>query len=146
MKNCANCGKEVSVENRYCPHCGGDLSITNTPVIETEADKKKGNMLCIGSLICLLFPVTIAIIGVIISSLTNQSTDLLIILNALYIISFPLFVVGLILMIVAKVKYPKSKFAKVLMWFYIIIIGLIILLYIFFLATCIIEGFTSSCY
>lgn len=48
---------------------------------------------------------------------------------------------GLTLMIVARVKYPKSKFAKVLMWvyiaFFILAVTLVILISLAILGSCI---------
>ena len=117
---CINCGNKLSDTDRFCPECGTENTTgTNiTPVSNTQTnnqtvnnnnemspeDKKNADMLCVISLICTfggslvtaVFPPAAAITGI-----------------------MPL--AGLILMIVARVKYPKSTFAKVLMWLYIVL-------------------------
>lgn len=39
-------------------------------------------------------------------------------------------IAGFVLMIIARVKFPKSNFAKVLMWIYIVVIIALIILFI----------------
>lgn len=60
-----------------------------------------------------------------------------------YILSFAIsgtYIASIILMIIARVKYKKNKFAKVLMWIYIgeaaLAVVTVVLVWLFFAALC----------
>lgn len=81
---------------------------------ETPEEKKNANRLCIISLVLYLSPI--------IWGLFNS--------RGFGLISGACSIAAIVLMIVARVKYPKNTFAKVLMWIYIafFILGVITLI------------------
>lgn len=110
-----------------------DLILDNDAVIDqVQKDKKSANILCICSLGCL------ALIFMLRwpSSVWNMIAIVNNITFPYYIALFfqklrPISVIAsIVLMVVARKKYPKSKFAKVLMWIYIVIFGLFFLSYV----------------
>lgn len=152
---CSECGKELAENIEFCPNCGKNLKINEvaispvidqTPVIveKPKDNNHLANVLCTISL-CLLIVVPILVfIILLIMSIINSNGDVSPIIPA-----FLLFIVyggipciisvlgAYVLMIVARVKCPKSKFAKVLMWIYI---GMIALCFISFLISIIACG------
>lgn len=125
---------------------GGNAS---APV--SAQDDKNANTLCIVSIICY---VAVPIIGGIISSLTNGSiynyTDYDSITKGMDIftciigsISALSGLAAWVLMIIARVKYPKNVFAKVLMWVYIGMLALEILAILIIVIAC--GAMLSTC-
>ena len=115
---CINCGKEVKENSNFCDSCGTNVNIAKENLVDTTIqDEKNANLLCIISLI--LYFGSGIVFGLLFSLFPNGSK-----LESLSGLS-PL--AGIVLMIVARIKYPKNKFAKVLMWIYIslTILGLI---------------------
>ncbi len=131
---CKNCGKEMPEGNQFCIYCGtpiGDGLVnpeTNPqPSNPTTDDDKEAKKLCIASLICMYAASPIAgVLGYCVPPLA------------------PLFgtcaglspIAAIVLMIMARVKYPKNKFAKILMWIYIVQIILALLLFIILVVVC----------
>lgn len=116
------------------------------PVDETPEEKKAGNRL---SRISLILQIAGVAISSIISSLEayaatgigEYSYSMPDTLN--YILSFAIsgtYIASIILMIIARVKYKKNKFAKVLMWIYIgeaaLAVVTVVLVWLFFAALC----------
>ena len=96
----------------------------------SEKDEHTANMLALFSLIFGFgADLLIGAIGMILPDLKDLLTNLGIVGG------LPL--LGLILMIVARVKYPQNKFAKVVMWIYIASAILTVLAVIILFATCI---------
>ena len=132
MKNCVNCGKEVSIENRYCPYCGCELSPKNISEQQSKEENKKGTIICIISIILasccyLMFQYNLEL---------KSGSPFLTILP--YILALAAF----ILVIIAKVKHPKHTLATALVWVYgIFAIQAIIIVLIFIL----IGDACSSC-
>ena len=134
---CKNCGNKVEETEIYCYHCGTKQKedpILNQQVIyvqsvnvESPEDKKSADMLCIISLI-LFFGVPL--ISTAVTSVTKISN------NVISIIAPFCELAGIVLMIVARVKYPYNKFAKILMWIYIVLIGLGIIGFIVMVFAC----------
>jgi hypothetical protein len=140
---CEKCGTDLVQGEKFCRNCGAE-NVNNTTSTEEvtpevvsgpnqEQRTQEANRLCIISLILYFGSSLIAgIINFVIgdSGLSNAITSL----AALGPLA------GIILMIVAKVKYPDNKFAKVLMWVYIgLTVGAIVLAIIavvFFVALC----------
>ncbi len=81
---------------------------------ETPEEKKNANRLCIISLVLYLSPLIWGLFNSRVSRLISGACS----------------IAAIVLMIVARVKYPKNTFAKVLMWIYIafIILGVITLI------------------
>ena len=140
MMYCSNCGKRVENGN-FCPECGSSIQKTNVnvssqnvvnlqnagPYKMTKEDEKQANLLCFLSILfTYVIPVPVTLIGETVSSLTGFVASISGI--------FPL--AGLVLMIVARVKYPESKFAKILMWVYIATIGISMLMFLIVMVSC----------
>ncbi len=136
---CEKCGNDINPNEKFCTNCGNPVPVVEQPTPEVVTSpvpvdtNEQANRLCIISLILYFGSSLIAgIINFVIgdSGLSNAITSL----AALGPLA------GIILMIVAKVKYPDNKFAKVLMWVYIgLTVGAIVLAIIavvFFVALC----------
>ena len=112
---CIKCGKEINEESKYCPNCGNQLV---SEQILSDDRKEKANLLCILSLVVTFASsIPLGILSFLFPILKSF-------LSSLYGIC-PM--AGIVLMIIARIKYPESKFAKVLMWMYIFIIILVII-------------------
>lgn len=159
---CRNCGKEIG-NNNICDACGtqvvnsvnsyqqpmnyqnnmgGMPVVNNNPYqtmnmnLENPEDKKKADKLCLISLLLFFIP---DIVGSTILRFIEDVNDGISAVFALCPLA------AIVLMIVARVKYPKNKFAKILMWVYIALIIAGILFLIFILAACAacLSGFSS---
>lgn len=115
-----------------------------TPFMDSAQDKKNANILCIISLVCYCLPVVLNSIYYIAltSSIDyndpysydyNGTGNMSMIISAL---NFMLFIAAWVLMIVARVKYKNSTFAKVLMWVYIGLFILGVVLTVVVIVTC----------
>ncbi len=118
-----------------------------------ERDKREGNPLCWISLSCAILSRIVPAIMYTFNRdrLSNLFTGAAHYLNGIasgmYFMGLAvgplLSIAAFILMIIARVKYPTNTFAKVLMWIYIVIIGLgvlaFVLIFFFLLA------FASTC-
>ena len=100
---------------------------------------KKANILCWISLACLIVPFILSpILGKIVLS-TSQTIvgGLFSFLSSLIGFCFHIArILGVVLMIYVRIKYPKNVFGKVLMWIYIIVLVIIILFIIFIMVLC----------
>jgi len=113
--NCRECGKEIALDSNFCTYCGASVKKENISEknismqkLDDNNDENKAIPLCIGSLV-LIFGV----------------------LGGIGIIT------GIVLMIVARIKYPKSIFAKVLMWLYIIVLLIASIVIAYCIVSCI---------
>lgn len=142
---CKKCGKPLEQEENFCTYCGTPRSTavqqpipTNPQVMNNQGKVKSGkeftpedqnsaNILCYLSLI-----LTFGVDGILwlanskASPLGDSLTNLVPFLN----------LVGFVLIIIARVKYPQSKFAKILLWIYVILSILGILAIVLIIATC----------
>lgn len=110
---------------------------------DSAQDKKNANILCIISLVCYCLPVVLnSIYYVVLTSSIDYTTysydydsagSMSMIISAL---NFMLFIAAWVLMIVARVKYKNSTFAKVLMWVYIGLFILGVILTVVIIVTC----------
>ncbi|MBR3211004.1 MAG: zinc ribbon domain-containing protein [Bacilli bacterium] len=155
---CSKCKKPVVPGNDFCLNCGaritmlpGDTVPTSQPVIPStprpviqpqvfpttiinEAEeKRKGNQLAIISLLLYFAgPLVLAIFAGVLAYLDMSSifTDLL------SILAVPCRLGAIASMIYARVKYPRNKLAKVVMWIYIglILAAILFSILIFILA------------
>ena len=110
---CTNCGTKLRYGINFCTKCG--YKINQSIVINKINPEDNNNIslsLCSLSAICLVMP------SIILGIFSNSNS---VIGNTSII--FPL--IGLILMIIARVKYPTYTFGKVLMWIYISIVFLV---------------------
>lgn len=108
---------------------------------DPEKDRKNANTLCIISLICYFVPGLINFIYtfVTLSSVADYESYEYTGGGGSYLLSglnFLAFIAAWVLMIVARVNYPNSKFAKVLMWVYIGLFILGIIATVVIIVTC----------
>lgn len=132
---CVKCGKQLNENEKFCSNCGEANKILednnnqqNNSIKQNNVVQPKENdgatLLCILSLTFMYFAP-----GIIVAIGENHFPNI----DSLGGL-FPL--VALVLMIVARVKYPNSTFAKVIMWIYIIQIILAIIGFILLVAFC----------
>ncbi len=93
-------------------------------------ENKRANILCVISLACEVVPMFLN--GILSALLTVNGTwyvgDAQAFMESIgSVLSGLLFIAGIVLLIIVRVKYPKNVFGKVLMWVYIVI-GVIMLL------------------
>lgn len=97
----------------------------------TPKDRKTCNTLCIISLICLFLPIILGtlfeVLITLIPELTLETATFSAIGNVAAVLTFFALIVGLVLMIIARVRYPHSTFSLVVMIIYIVIISLTII-------------------
>ena len=132
---CKNCGKEMPEGNQFCIYCGtpiGDGLVNpetnpqpSNPVVTD--DDKEAKKLCIASLICMYGA---SLISGVLSYILPPLAPLFGTCAGLSPIA------AIVLMIMARVKYPKNKFAKILMWVYIVQIILALILFIIIVVVC----------
>ena len=149
-KFCPNCGAELIEESVFCTNCGVKLSQDNNvieenntqtevvneqpvsaqPVVQSNTtdtinyQNSKSNATLFGVLSLVLYFAGSVIISLLSYFLPADSRDAFMSLSGLCPLA------GIVLMIMGRVKYPTSKFLKVVMW---IIIGSIILSIIAFI-------------
>lgn len=131
-KKCPNCGTRNNIISLYCSTCGKQLDkkniINNTQnIINTNKNiinDKKGNILAIISFI--ICYIGISYVPFISTELTEN--------NSIIIFICPL--LGIVLMIFGRIKYPNNIYLKILMW--LIIAGIIfhLMIYIFVTTFC----------
>ena len=145
---CEKCGEKIKEGNSFCTNYGTPKKIINkveekeenkvevTPTVvvvnnSQEEDNKKANLLCtISVLLYFVGPLAIFIIALF-SSLISRSLG-----SIISALSGATRIAAIVLMIVARVKYPNNTFAKVLMWIYIglaILAAIFVVLFIVFL-------------
>ena len=141
---CKNCGEKIEDGKLECTKCGTKVEDKKEEIIKAEIvnnsssqvnnnsvpsaeDEKNANLLCVISLI--LYFGSSAISGLL-YSISSISGSYVANIGGLCPLA------GIVLMIIARVKYPKNKFAKVLMWVYIIFTLLAIVGAIIVVAAC----------
>lgn len=141
---CRNCGKELLEGAKFCQYCSSIQEYNQNQVVipqqinnkqETTTtlvvDNHKANVLCTISLLLYFSGPVIALMLYLIIATASSSTDVLDVLygvlSGTLAISSVTGLAAYVLMIVARVKYPKSIYAKVIMWIYIVffILGII---------------------
>lgn len=93
-------------------------------------ENERANILCVISLVCEVIPLFLN--GIVTSLMTvvddwERSDFSTVLYGVTSSLSGILFIAGIVLLIIVRVKYPKNVFGKVLMWVYIVI-GVIMLL------------------
>ena len=140
---CEKCGNDLVPGEKFCRNCGTENNIeTSTEVVTPEVvnaanqDQRtqEANRLCIISLILYFGSSIIAGILTFLSGGNEAISNMFSGIAGLGPLA------GIVLMIVARVKYPESRFAKTLMWIYIAltILGIILIaiVIVFFFAMC----------
>ncbi len=114
MKYCNNCGKKLVENANYCGECGNkivdNLHINSNNISNVEDGNWKYYLLVNGCLIFLSF---------LLPSGNNY-----------------LFTAALIVLVTAKIKYPKNKIVSVVFWLEILCSIFLLILFIFLLVTC----------
>ena len=132
---CEKCGNDINPNEKFCTNCGNPVPVVEqpTPEVVTSPVPVDTNYITaiLTAVLAILYFGSSLIAGIINfvigdSGLSNAITSL----AALGPLA------GIILMIVTRVKYPDNKFAKVLMWIYIIQIILAIIGFILLVAFC----------
>ena len=143
---CKNCGKKLEEGKKFCPNCGTKKEDEEVIAVTVENDPTKkdenhlANVLCTISL-CLYFGGS-TVIGVLVAMLsvtpfTGPLAGLLSLLSGLCPIA------AYVLMIIARVKCPKSTYAKVVMWIYIALFIMSLIALVVIMVTC--AGIIASC-
>jgi len=103
--------------------------------MNNDDSNKKVNTLCWISLACLVVPFILTVFYS--SFLENTAMEKNEILSGIFEFIFTLAeILGVVLMLYVRIKYPKNIFGKVVMWLYIIALVIIILLIIFVITLC----------
>ena len=135
---CYKCGNELDDQDVFCTNCGAQRPVEIQPTVPTQVvyqqptqqlpnyqvvvpqtpvqslDKKNANALCIISLLLyFLGPIIAGILSIMISVISENLT---LVTAALSVISR---IAAFVMAIVARIKYPNSTFAKILLWIYI---------------------------
>lgn len=140
-KICSNCNAVNETDSLYCSNCGMKFSQKDTIVHEqnngyqnlnnnnvVKNNNSEGNIFGIISLVLYFCGSTISVVFY--SFLPEILSSYLSTIGGV----FPL--VGIVVMIVGRVKYPENKLLKVAMWVIISTIILIILLFVIFAVWC----------
>ena len=144
---CSNCGEELN-NNKYCPKCG----TKQEEIVKDDSVKPNNhlaNVLCTISL-CLYFgmPILSVIIYIITFGLTINSdvTDsgvASLFLSGFSLVAWASRITAYVLMIIARVKCPKSTYAKVVMWIYIALFVMGLVALVVMMITC--AGILVEC-
>ena len=108
---CPNCGANNKTDSNFCVSCGtkieqNDVETVNNQSVKSEASNAK--MLGIISLV--LYFAGTTILSIVTSFLSESFSVMFSSLAGLCPI------LGIIVMIIGRVKYPTNKFLKVVMW------------------------------
>ena len=149
---CRNCGTYYDNSQNQCPKCGAAAESNsphpeyspppeyrNVPPPPTERkDPFNERLLCIIALVLLLIPLpALFFITDAISIFSEKAPEHLYNITYSLLILCPL--AGIVLMIIARVKYPQSRFAKVVMWIYIVTVSISVILTIIAIVSCMIA-------
>ena len=169
---CSNCGSQVGDNEKFCKVCGTPVNVQSampmmqqTPVNQQPVseqpvpasrrgrtygpqERRKANKLCIISLI--LGVVVPLVIGILLGMAENfgLSANYTDYYSILLISELPIsaaMIAGIVLMIVVRVKYSKSKFGLVLMIIYCVYLAVALIFFIIALSSCSDFIGSSSC-
>ena len=104
---CEKCGTKIEGGKNFCPGCGANLNLPKENKSDNDYDQKTAKGLAIGSTAALLCSMGfLALIPILNNSKFLPSSG-------------GFYIIGLIVTIVLRVKFPKYKPGKVLIWLYI---------------------------
>lgn len=156
---CSKCGEKITKNAKFCTNCGATTG-EKEPIVEQRAIEEKkvkeevpnnhvANVLCTISL-CLYFGMPIVSFMVYIfsfglsfnddSAVSAIGTFFTSIMSLLSSVST---LAAYVLMIVARVKCPKSTYAKVVMWLYIALFVMGLITLVVMMITC--AGILAEC-
>lgn len=119
---CKICGKQMDEKEKFCPNCGAkkeskeENNKQKNSLEQTQKEKEEATILCVTSLILMHITPIMFLVG----DKIFPNAEVLVGL-------FPVY--SIVIMIIARVKYPNSLFAKIVMW--IIIADVIVLIIAF---------------
>ena len=122
--------------------------IYQQPMKTEYVDEHEANMLAGVSLACIIGSRIMLIISTIVNGLiASEESIIAVLLNLFSGLTGIISLVGLVTMIITRVKYPKNKLGKAAMWTYIVISVLELLAVIVFTVACIAAGvaFIEAC-
>lgn len=122
--------------------------IYQQPMKTEYVDEHEANMLAGVSLACIIGSRIMIIISTIVNGLiTSEESIITVLLNMFSGLTGVISLIGLVTMIITRVKYPKNKLGKAAMWTYIVISVLELLAVIVFTVACIAAGvaFIEAC-
>lgn len=122
--------------------------IYQQPMKTEYVDEHEANMLAGVSLACIVGSRIMIIISTIVNGLiASEESIITVLLNMFSGLTGVISLIGLVTMIITRVKYPKNKLGKAAMWTYIIITVLELLAVIVFTVACIAAGvaFIEAC-
>lgn len=145
---CKNCNHELNENVNYCPECGQKVDEIKVEVTKKEIvneEKRINKNMSNDTFFCvlsLLFLTVGSSLATFFYQLAEKVGSLEILGKVFTLSPF----IAFALAIYAKVKYPKSKFAKVLFIVYLVLIVLAILYIVFVVVACyfILRGCTDS--
>ncbi len=146
---CRNCGKEVPKDSKFCSSCGQLQEVAiEKPIVKEEKDNNRlANILCSISLgLYFGFPIlSVIMYGIAYGFSTSDATSTLsgFFGSIISILSSLATLAAYVLMIVARVKCPKSTYAKVVMWIYIVLFAMSLITLIVIIFAC--AGAIASC-
>ena len=134
MKNCENCGKEITKENKTCPHCGHNIQANNENKEQLDAKRIRSNKECKTSLTIALAPVMyMLVIAVGEMFITLSISSIGIDLVSFFFFEIPALIIAIMLAENAKKIDPTNKLPKILIAIYIFFVVIGILYFILFL-------------
>lgn len=122
--------------------------IYQQPMNTEYVDEHEANILAGVSLACIAGSRIMIIISTIVNGLiASEESIITVLLNLFSGLTGIISLVGLVTMIITRVKYPKNKLGKAAMWTYIVITTLELLAVIVFTVACIAAGvaFIEAC-
>ncbi len=124
---CRNCGTKNLESDHYCRNCGNDLSKNELVNNNKEVSRKGGNTLALIAMICFFFLPVLSYQGIKFIVQKNMDLEFILILLEWTMIISPM--LSLVLIVIARIKYPQNGFSKlVLILMILTIIGFIIFL------------------
>lgn len=118
------------------------------PMNTEYVDEHEANILAGVSLACIIGSRVMLIVSTIVNGLiASEESIITVLLNLFSGLTGVISLVGLVTMIITRVKYPKNKLGKAAMWTYIVISVLELLAVIVFTVACIAAGvaFIEAC-
>ena len=146
---CKNCGTKIPKESKFCTSCGAsqEVAIVEQPVVEDKKENHLANVLCTISLgLYFGMPILSFIMYCFMYGLTEGDFNTAMadpFYMMISLLSGLARIAAYVLMIVARVKCPKSTYAKVVMWIYIGLLILGVIGFMILMVTC--AGMISAC-
>ena len=146
---CKECGNKIPENSKFCQNCGTsqDTIIVEQPKVENKKDNHLANVLCTISL-SLYFgmPIVAFLMYFFMYGLTDGELDTALadpFYGMFALLSMLARLASYVLMIVARVKCPKSIYAKVVMRIYIGLLILGVISFMLLMVTC--AGMITAC-